>query len=92
MLAEHHGYLWIQDILVVTWPQVRPLTRPSVQQVYQCKMTQSTGIATQMELEVFGAKSRGHPALKREKNNNNVESFFDYVLMSTLDVAEQRKS
>ena len=49
-------------------------------------------MATQMELEVFGAKSRGHPALKREKNNNNVESFFDYVLMSTLDVAEQRKS
>ena len=30
---------------------------------YQCKMTQSTGMATQMELEVFGAKSRGHPAL-----------------------------
>ena len=28
---------------------------------YQCKITKSTGMATQMELEVLSAKSRGHP-------------------------------
>ena len=32
LLAAHHGFLWIQDVLVVTWPQVRPLSRPSAQQ------------------------------------------------------------
>ena len=33
-----------------------PAPRPSAPQVYQCKIIQSTGMATQMELEVFGAK------------------------------------
>ena len=47
---------------------VRPSApRPSAPQVYQCKIIQSTGMATQMELEVFGAKSRGHPDFQREK-------------------------
>ena len=44
-----------------------PAPRPSAPQVYQCKIIQSTGMATQMELEVFGAKSRGHPDFQREK-------------------------
>ena len=39
----------------------RPPPRPSAPQAYQCKITQSTGMATQMELEVFGEKLRGHP-------------------------------
>ena len=44
----------------------------------QCKITQSTGMATQMQLEVFfGGKSHGHPGLvkqtqeRRLKNNND---------------------
>ena len=44
-----------------------PALRPSAPQLYQCKIIQSTGMATQMELAVFGAKSRGHPDFQREK-------------------------
>ena len=40
-----------------------PAPRPSAPQVYQCKIIQSTGMATQMELEVFGAD----PDFQREK-------------------------
>ena len=31
----------------------RPSDRPSAPQTYQCKITQSTGMATKMELEVL---------------------------------------
>ena len=55
------GYLCIREILVVTWSYVRSPPRPSAQQVFQWKITQSTDMETQMELEVFGEKSRGHP-------------------------------
>ena len=35
--------------------------RPSVPEAYQCKITQSTGMATQMQREVFfDGKSQGH--------------------------------
>ena len=55
---------------------VHPPVRPSAPQAYQCKIIQLRGIATQMELEVFGVKSHGQLDLER-KNNNNVKSFFD---------------
>ena len=44
------GNLPIREILVITWPYVRP----SAPQAYQCKITQSTGMATQMQLEGAG--------------------------------------
>ena len=54
--------LCIQEILLVTWPYVRPTTRPSAPQARQYKITQSTGMATQMQLKVlFGRKSYGRP-------------------------------
>ena len=37
---------------------VRPPVRPSAPQAYQCKITQSTGMATQMQLEVILAGNR----------------------------------
>ena len=40
-----------------------PAPRSSAPLVYQCKIIQSTGMATQMELEVFGAD----PDFQREK-------------------------
>ena len=56
--AEHHGQvnLPIPENLVITWPYTdrRPPTdRPSTPQAYQCKITQSTGVATQMKLEII---------------------------------------
>ena len=36
----------------------RPPDRPSAPQAYQCKITQSTGMATQMQLEVILAGNR----------------------------------
>ena len=34
-------------------------------------------MATQMELEVFGAKSGGHLIEKKQQPNKKIESFFD---------------
>ena len=36
----------------------QPSDRPSAPQAYQCKITQSTGMATQMQLEVILAGNR----------------------------------
>ena len=48
------GNLPIREILVITWP----CARPSAPQVYQCKITQRTGMATQMQFEVILAGNR----------------------------------
>ena len=45
-----------------------PYARPSAPQAYQCKTTQSTGIATQCNTGFFGGKLHGHPDfLERER-------------------------
>ena len=55
MSGDNHGYV-IPENLVITWPY----DRPSAPQVYQCKITQSTGRGTQMQLKVlFVRKSDG---------------------------------
>ena len=43
------GNLPIWEILVITWLY----DRPPAPQVYQCKITKSTGMATRMQLEVI---------------------------------------
>ena len=43
------------------------MIRPSAPQVYQCKITQLTGMTPQVTWGVFGGKSHGHPDIKREK-------------------------
>ena len=46
----------------------RASDRPSAPQAYQCKITQSTGMATQMQLKVlFGRKSHGRLDFEKEK-------------------------
>ena len=49
IMVRKFGYLPIPEIVI------RDPTpdRPSAPQVYQCKITQSTGMATQMQLEVI---------------------------------------
>ena len=50
-------------------------------------------MATQMELEVFRAKSGGHPRaghLER-KNNNNLESFFDFLMFTPTWITEKER-
>ena len=84
--------LCIQEILLVTWPYVRPTTRPSAPQARQYKITQSTGMATQMQLKVlFGRKSYGRPdfQIERERKKkttkkNKVGSFSTLFLIFTL--------
>ena len=39
--------------VTVHQPPARPSDRPSAPQAYQCKITQSTGMATQMQLKVI---------------------------------------
>ena len=41
---------------------------------YQCKITQSTGISTQMHDEVYGGKSHGPLDFLEWKNNKKVKS------------------
>ena len=53
------GKLLIRENLVITWPYTeRSPDRPSAPQVYQCKITQSTGVAIQMQLEVISTANR----------------------------------
>ena len=52
------GKLPTRENLVITWPYTdRPPGRPSAPLASQCKITQSTGMATQMQLEVTGLKT-----------------------------------
>ena len=53
----------IRENLVITWPYTdrppaRASVRPSAPRAYQCKITQSTGMATQMQLAVILAGNR----------------------------------
>ena len=51
--------LLIREILVIgNHVTARPTYYPSAPQAYQCKITQSTGMATQMQLEVILAGNR----------------------------------
>ena len=57
------SYLPIWENLVITWPCTdrhtdRPSDRPSAPQAYQCKITRSTGMATQIQIEVILAGNR----------------------------------
>ena len=67
------GKLPIRENLVITWPYTdRPPDRPSAPQAYQCKIIQSTGMATEMQLKVlFGKKSHGRPDFKKEKTTKS---------------------
>ena len=73
--AQQRTMVNIREILVITWPFVHPPVRPFAPKAYQCKITQSTGMATQMALEVFGSKLRGLPDF-REKKTTTMPSFF----------------
>ena len=58
----------------------RASDRPSAPQAYQCKITQSTGISTHMQLKVlFGRKSHGRPDFKKEKTTTK-SLFFMFTL------------
>ena len=66
------GYLCIREFL-------------SAPQAYQCKITQSTGMPTQMQLKVlFGRKSHFRPDFSKEKQQQS-RVFFDVIF-------KQRKS
>ena len=47
---------------------VRPTVRRCAPQAYQCKIIQSAGMATQIQLEViFGGKLHSHPHLAKQR-------------------------
>ena len=54
--------------MTVHQPTVRSSDRPSAPQAYHCKVTQSTGMATQMQLEVILAGNlHSHRRLVKQK-------------------------
>ena len=66
--------------LVIAWPYT---DRPSAPQVYQCKITQSTAMATQMQLKVLFGRKSWPPGLLARKNNNKFVSFSALFFMFT---------
>ena len=63
----------------------RPPDRPSAPLAHQYKITQSSGMATQMQLEVLVQGNRmAAGLLEREKNNNKFVSFSTLFSMFTL--------
>ena len=65
-------------------PGDRTSARPSAPQTYQCKITQSTGVATKKQREVFLAVNPMEIGLLERKQNKTFESFSTLFLMSTL--------
>ena len=63
------GKLPIRENLVITWPYTeRPPDRPFAPQVYQWKITQSTGMATQNATRAyFDGKSHSHLRLVKQR-------------------------
>ena len=62
----------------------RSPTRTSTLQAHSCKITQSTGMATQMQLKGFFWQEIAWPPGLLERKNNKVESFLTLFFMSTL--------
>ena len=65
-------------------PGDRTSARPSAPQTYQCKITQSTGVATKKQREVFLAVNPMEIGLLERKQNKTFESFSTLFFMSTL--------
>ena len=65
--------------LVVTWPYVHPAARPSARQAHQYKITQSTGMATQMQLKVYLEGHRMSARTFRERKKQQRRVFFDVI-------------
>ena len=63
----------------VTYTDRRP-DCPSAPHAYQCKIIQSTGMATKLQLKVlFGKKSHGRPDFKKEKTTTKSCLFRRYL-------------
>ena len=81
------GKLPIRENLVITWPYTdRPTESLFAPKVYQWKIIQSIGMATEMQLKVlFGKKSHGPVRLDfRKKKQRKVVSFSMLFFMFTL--------
>ena len=79
MRSTHSGVPWvkkcgklpIRENLVITdrTPTAGPPNRLSAPQAYQCKIIQSTGMATQMQLKVlFGKKKTFERKIKQQQS------------------------
>ena len=70
------------ELFYIGMPPVRTDSRavgPSARQAYQCKIIQSTGMATEKQLNVlFGKKSHGRPDFKKEKTTTKLYLFQCY--------------
>ena len=67
---------------------------PSAPQAYQCKITQSTGMATQMQLKVlFGRKLHGRQTFKKKKQQQS-RVFFGVIfyVYTNMDNRERARA
>ena len=62
--------------------------RPSAPEAYQCKLTQSTGMATQMQLKVL----TWPPGLLERKNKKKGFVFFGVIFYSNVDNRERARA
>ena len=75
------GYLCIPEILVITWSY----TLPCAPQVYQCIITQSTGMATQMHHGVFLREIAWPPGYFREKKQQQGQVRLNKNVFTDMD-------
>ena len=78
VIVELHSWvnLPLLENLVITCPYTaRSVDRLSAPQAHQCKITQSTGMSTQMQLK----KIAWLPGLLKREKTNKVLSFFDVI-------------
>ena len=71
--------IWLPRRVTICSP-----TRTSAPQAHSCKITQSTSIATQMQLKGFFWQEITWPPRLLKRKNNKVESFLTLFFMSTL--------
>ena len=77
---------------VTVRPPVSPTDRPSASQAYQCKITQSTGMASYMQFKVlFGKEIAWPPEPVERRNNNKVVSFSTFFLMFALTWIKEKE-
>ena len=62
---------------------IRPTDRPSTLQAYQCKITQSTGMAAQMQREIFFFRLNFN-VYSDVDNSERARNFFEVQLLSSF--------
>ena len=87
------GNLRIRENLVTTRPYTeRASDRPSAPQAYQCKITQSTGMATQMQIPNYLEGNHMAAQTFRKKKEQQSRVFFSIIFNVYTNVDNRERA